>query len=115
MYEKSIGMSAADMCEGVLAHAKRRYAGTVHLLAAADTAAAAPAPRASSAFSGEEGGGGRGGGRYEMMIVGDSELACAAREARALHGMLTTIHEVGAEWRWRPQNPSDEKSVVNAV
>lgn len=92
-----MGMCAADICEGVLAHAKQRFAANVHVLSSCDTAAsgtaAVPAPLGSLA-----------GGREvdeHLMIVGDSELASAAREAKALHGMLTTIHEVRSGWRWQ--------------
>lgn len=100
MYEKSMGMCAADICESVLAHAKRRFATNVHVLSSCDTAAsgtaAVPAPLAPSA-------GGREVDKY-LMIVGDSELACAAREAKALHGMLTTIHEVRSGRGWLREN-----------
>lgn len=85
MYEKSMGMCAADMCDGVLAHARRHFATTVHVLAAPDMGCRAAAV-------GEDGDAGNVG--VNLMVVGDSELACAAREAKALHGMLTTIHEV---------------------
>lgn len=83
-----MGMNAADLCEALLAHALRYFATTMHVVSA-------PVPHAHPDSSGEKGGGtnaGLGGG--ELVIVGDSELICAAREARAIHGMLTTIHEV---------------------
>lgn len=94
-----MGMCAADMCEGVLAHAKRRFAATVHVLSPCDTAtsdtAAVPAPLAPLA-------GGREADEH-LMIIRDSELACAAREAKALHGMLTSIHEVRSGRRWQQE------------
>lgn len=85
MYEKSIGMSAADLCENLLAHARRYFDATTHVISA------------STCTSGKDGGDGNGGGGEigtNPMVVGVSELVCAAREAKALHGMLTTIHEV---------------------
>lgn len=88
MYEKSIGMCAADLCENVLDHARECFVETVHVLSA--PAATHSPPTASSGKGGDNVD--KVGGR--LVVVGDSELACAAREARALHGMLTTIHEV---------------------
>ena len=85
MYEKSVGMSAADMCEGVLDHARHHFASTVHVLPF-------PAPNRRTALCT------RGGGDCDtgasLAGSGNSELARAAREGRALHGMLATIHEV---------------------
>eukprot|EP00903_Cladosiphon_okamuranus_P007097 g6896.t1 len=90
MYEKSMGMSAADMCEGVLDHARGLFSSTVHVLSAPSphhrTAAAGPSERGCD--SGDLDPAAR-----NLMVVGDSRLTCAAREARALHGMLVTIHE----------------------
>lgn len=85
MYEKSMGMCAADMCENVLGHARRYFAATVHVLSA-------QVPHSCNATGGKDGGVRE--GAVNLRIVGDSELVCAAREARALHGMLTTIYEV---------------------
>lgn len=83
MYEKAMGMAAADLCDNVLKHARRYFASTVHVVSVAD---------------GDSGGGDVRGGAAEvgsnMMVMDDPELASAAREARALYGMLTTIHEV---------------------
>lgn len=85
-----MGMCAADMCEGVLAHARGLFSSTVHVLSA-------PSPHHRAAT----GASGRGCESSDpdptprnLMVVGDSRLSCAAREARALHGMLVTIHEV---------------------
>ncbi|CAM9355665.1 unnamed protein product [Scytosiphon promiscuus] len=87
MYEKSMGMCAADMCEGVLAHARGYFSKTVHVLSATPTRqrhmeASANNGNTSADIHLEN-----------SMIIGDSKLSCAAREARALHGMLVTIHE----------------------
>ena len=80
-----MGMSAADMCEGVLDHARHYFAGTVHVLPF-------PAPNLRTEPSA------RGGGDCDTGVslagLGKPELARAARMARALHGMLATIHEV---------------------
>ncbi|CAB1113240.1 unnamed protein product [Ectocarpus sp. CCAP 1310/34] len=86
MYEKSMGMCAADMCEGVLAHARGYFSNTIHVLSAA------------SVHRRHMPAGGKGTetadvGTANLMVIGDSKLACAARMARALHGMLVTIHE----------------------
>lgn len=87
MYEKSMGMCAADMCEGVLAHARGYFSKTVHVLSAAPTHQRHTGGSAKSGDTADI-------GVNNLMIVGDSKLSCAAREARALHGMLVTIHEV---------------------
>ncbi|CAM9503789.1 unnamed protein product [Hapterophycus canaliculatus] len=86
MYEKSMGMCAADMCEGVLDHAREYFSNTIHLLSATSTHQHHTEASAKS------------GGSLDISInnpfvIGDSKLSCAAREARALHGMLVTIHE----------------------
>ena len=87
MYEKSMGMCAADMCEGVLAHARRLFSSNVHVLSA-------PSPHHRAAAGSGKGCEGSDTSVVNLMVVGDSRLSCAAREARALHGMLVTIHEV---------------------
>lgn len=88
MFEKAMGMNAADLCEALLAHALRYFEATVHVVPDR-----VPHPHTNS--DGEKSDGTCGGvGRDRMMIVGNSELICAARQARALHGMLMTIHEV---------------------
>lgn len=81
-------MCAADMCEGVLAHARGYFSRTVHVLSATPTrqryteaSAKNSDPAGNISVN-------------NLMIIGDSKLACAAREAKALHGMLLTIHEV---------------------
>lgn len=83
MYEKSMGMCAADMCEGVLDHARQYFASTVHVLRAANRRTAPSARDGGDCGMGVSLGG-----------LGNPELTRAAREARALHGMLATIHEV---------------------
>lgn len=85
MYDKSMGMCAADMCEGVHTHARRRFSSVTHVLSG-------PTEYARAAAGGKNDCGGE--VAANLMVVGDSELACTAREARALHGMLATIHEV---------------------
>lgn len=80
-----MGMSAADMCEGVLDHARHYFASTVHVLPF-------PAPKRQTVPSARDGGDGDTGVR--LAGLENPELARAAREARALHGMLATIHEV---------------------
>lgn len=83
-----MGMNAADLCEALLAHTLRYFEATVHVVSDR-----VPHPHTNA--DGEKGDVVSGGvGRDRMMIVGDSELICAARQARALHGMLMTIHEV---------------------
>ncbi|CAN0520019.1 unnamed protein product, partial [Ectocarpus sp. 8 AP-2014] len=79
MYEKSMGMCAADMCEGVLAHARGYFSNTIHLLSA------------PSAYRRHMPAGGKGAETADvrtanLMVIGNSKLACAARMARALHG-----------------------------
>lgn len=81
-------MCAADMCEGVLAHARGSFSTTVHVLSAPST------HHGSTTAVGGKGCGNGNAAAANLMVVGDSKLACAAREARALHGMLMTIHEV---------------------
>lgn len=81
-----MGMCAADMCEGMLAHARGLFSSTVHVLSAPSTH-----HRTNAASGGCENSDPAAG---KLMVIGDSRLACAAREARALHGMLVTIHEV---------------------
>lgn len=80
-----MGMSAADMCEGVLDHARPYFASTVHVLPF-------PAPNRQTAPSARDGGDGDTGVRPAGLR--NPELARAGREARALDGMLATIHEV---------------------
>lgn len=80
-----MGMSAADMCEGVLDHARHYFASTVHVLPF-------PARKRRTAPSARDGGDCDAG--VSLAGLGKPELARAAREARALHGMLATIHEV---------------------
>lgn len=87
MYEKAMGMCAADMCEGVLAHARRSFSTTVHVLSAPSTHLSTTAAAGKGCGNGDA-------AAANLMVIGDSKLACAAREARALHGMLMTIHEV---------------------
>ncbi|CAM9244333.1 unnamed protein product [Ectocarpus fasciculatus] len=86
MYEKSMGMCAADMCEGVLAHAQGYFSNTIHVLSA-------PSTHRRHMPAGGKGAGTADVGTANLMVIGDSKLACAARMARALHGMLVTIHE----------------------
>lgn len=87
-----MGMCAADMCEGVLAHARGLFSSAVHVLSAPPAHHRAAAAAAGSERGCESGDPVVG----NLMIVGDSRLSCAAREARALHGMLVTIHEVSS-------------------
>lgn len=87
MYEKSMGMCAADMCEGVLAHARGYFSAAVHMLSAPSTHQSTTAGGGKSSRNGDT-------ASANLMVIGDSDLTCAAREARALHGMLVTIHEV---------------------
>lgn len=88
MYEKSMGMCAADMCEGVLAHARVFFSSAVHVLSAPSTRHGDTAARGRGCENHGEP------APENLRVVGDSRLACAAREAKALHGMLVTIHEV---------------------
>ncbi len=83
-------MCAADMCEGVLDHARGYFASTTHVLSPA------PPARPGAAAANGRSCGDSAPPAASLMVVGDSRLACAAREARALHGMLVTIHEVGS-------------------
>lgn len=82
MYEKAMGMAAADLCESVLAHARRHLTTTAHV---ASVRQSQPCRGASSDPEGSPG---------SLLLVSDSELICAAREGKVLHGMLCTIHEV---------------------
>ncbi|CBN75840.1 conserved unknown protein [Ectocarpus siliculosus] len=86
MYEKSMGMCAADMCEGVLAHARGYFSNTIHVLSA-------PSAHRRHMLAGGKGAETADVGTANLMVIGDSKLACAARMSRALHGMLVTIHE----------------------
>lgn len=87
MYEKAMGMSAADLCENVLDHTRRYFAEAIHVVTAST---AGPRPTTSE----REGVTAIGEGQANLMIVADSELACVGRKARAIHGIMTTIHEV---------------------
>eukprot|EP00752_Nemacystus_decipiens_P011121 g9881.t1 len=86
MYEKSMGMCAADMCEGVLAHAKELFSSVMHVLSPPSPPHRAPAGSGRGCETSVPVSG-------NLMVVGDSRISCAAREAKALHGMLVTIHE----------------------
>lgn len=77
-----MGTSAADLCSNVVAHAHRYFATNVHVVS---TRAAQPTSTANTDGSCSDG---------SLALLGDSAFICAAREARVLHGMLTTIHEV---------------------
>lgn len=94
MYEKSMGMCAADMCEGVLAHARGYFSNTIHVLSA-------PSAHRRHMPAGGKGAETADVGTANLMVIGDSKLACAARMARALHGMLVTIHEVLFSFNFR--------------
>lgn len=86
MYEKAVGMPAADLCESVLAYTRQYYSEVLHVASVRPVRPVRSTTSSGDCRLGDDG--------VDLTLVGDSEFVCAARGARVLHGMLSTIHEV---------------------